>query len=136
MGWGGDDQVSSARSRLSRSRRVYGYRWCEAFRGFDGDHPACDASLDNMVAELAEMELLVSKVRRGLDQLGAALRLREKLRQLREGTAGRTDPEIETAHRLADRLEARARAAMSRGGTGRRRPNSSDWSDRKHRARV
>lgn len=104
--------MSRALSQTSRARRAYGYRWCDAFQGLDRDDPACDAWLDNMVAEIEEMELLVAQIRNGLDQLGGALRLREKLRQLREGTAGRTDAEIETAHRLADRLEARALAAM------------------------
>ena len=116
--------MHSALGRISRARRAYGYCWCDAFRGVDRNDPTRDAWLEKMVAEIEEMELLVSEVHHGLDQLGAALRLRQKLRQLREATAGRTDAEIETAHRLADRLEARALAAMSRGGNGRRRPIS------------
>src|SRR5436189_5348371 len=104
-------RASRALSRMSRARRAYGYCWRDAIQGFDRNDPACDAWLENMVAEIEKMELLVSEVRQGLDQLGGALRLREKLRQLREGTAGRTDAEIETARRLADRLQARGLAA-------------------------
>ena len=110
--------MSSALSRIRRARRAYGYSWCDAFRGVDRNDPRWEAWLEEMVAEVEEMELLISEVHHGLDQLGGALRLREKLRQLREGTAGRTDAEIETAHRLADRLEARALAAMSGGDGG------------------
>jgi hypothetical protein len=57
-------------------------------QGFDRDDPARDAWLEDMVAEIEKMELLVSEVRHGLNQLRGALRLREKLRQLPEGTAG------------------------------------------------
>ena len=115
--------MNSALGRISSARRAYGYRWCDAFQGFDRTDPAWDAWLENMVAEVEEMELLVAEVRHGLDELGGALRVREKLRQLRECTAGRTYAEIETAHRLADRLEARALAAVW-GGNDWRRPNS------------
>ena len=117
-------RMSRPLSQISRARRAYGYCWCDAFRGVDRNDPAWEASLENMVAEVKEMELLVAEVRHGLDQLAAALRLREKLRQLRGCTAGRTDAEIETAHRLADRLEARALAALSGAATGWRRPIS------------
>ena len=116
-------RMTKALSRIARARRAYGYRWCDAFQGFDRNDPACDACLENMVAEIENMESLIAEVQHGLDQLGGALRLREKLRQLRECTAGRTYAEIETAHRLADRLEARALAAVW-GGNDWRRPNS------------
>jgi hypothetical protein len=96
---------------------------CNAFQNFDRNDPAWDAWLENMVSEIEKMQSLVSEVRHGLDQLGGALRLREKMGHLREGTAGRTDAEIETAHRSpTDRLEARGLAAMSGGGNGWRRP--------------
>jgi hypothetical protein len=52
-------------------------------------------------------------------------RLGLKIRQLREATAGRTEPEIETARRLADRLEARrrGRAPARRHGAQEARAN-------------
>lgn len=106
-------RTNSTLDRISRARLGYGHRWCDAFQDFDRNDPALEAWLEKMVAEIEEMELLVAGIQHGLDQLGAAQRLREKLRRLREGTAGRTDAEIETAHRLADRLEARAVAALS-----------------------
>ena len=114
-------RMSRALSRISRARRAYGYRWCDAVQGFDRNDAAWDTRLKEMVAEIENMELLVSEVRHGLDELGGALRRREKLRQLREGTAGRTDAEIETARRLADRMETRGLAAISGGGNGSRR---------------
>ena len=113
--------MNSALGRISRARRAYGYRWCDAVQGFDRNDAAWDASLEDMVAEIEEMELLVSEVRQGLDELGGALRRREKLRKLREGTAGRTDAEIETAQRLADRMHTRGLTAISGGGNGSRR---------------
>jgi hypothetical protein len=116
--------MNSVLDRISRARLAYGHRWCDAFRGFARNDPALDAWLEKLVAEIEEMELLVAEVQHGLDQLGAARRLREKLRQLREGTAGRTDAEIETAHRLADRLEARALAALSGAAAGWQKPIS------------
>lgn len=109
--WAGKVVMRMSTARIGRARRAYGYRWCDAFQDIDRNNG--DAWLENMVAEVEKMELLVSEVRHGLDQLGGALRLREKLRQLREDTAGRTDAEIETAHRLADRLEVRGLAAIS-----------------------
>lgn len=118
MGCGSRDE---ALSRIRTARRAYGRRWCDAFRGYDPNDPTWDAWLETMLAEIEKMELLVFELRHGYDQLGGALRLREKLRQLREGTAGRTDAEIETASVLADRLQARRVAAMSDGGNGSRR---------------
>lgn len=105
--------------RISRARQAYGCRWCDAFVNID--RSGAEVWLETMVAEVEKMELLVAEIRHGVDQLGGALELREKLRQLREETAGRTDAEIETAHRLADRLEARGLAAISGRQRHRRR---------------
>ena len=103
-----------AEDRLRKARRAYGYRWGDMFTSLD-TYPIKDSELAAWEVELLREELdrmreFVAGVERDIDRRAAELRHREKVRQLREGTKGRTAAEIETARRLADRLEAKRRA--------------------------
>jgi hypothetical protein len=100
-------------TRVAKARRAYGYRWSDWLRWTDA-HPIDDPELavfwiEWLRDEIERMQELVDELKRDVDQRSVAQRRREKIRQLREGTNGRTDAEIETGKRLADRLEAKAK---------------------------
>jgi len=87
-------------------------RWATMFKSIDA-YPYKDAELqgyqiEQLEAELERLEWDLDWVKHTISERQAALRKREKIRQLREGINGRTPAEIETARRLADRLEAKS----------------------------
>jgi len=97
--------------RLRKARRAYGHRWFDALRALDTnpetDPDTAASQLERLREEMKWMGAVISMARADLDKRAAAHRRSQKIRQLREGTNGRTEAEVETAHRLADRLEAK-----------------------------
>jgi hypothetical protein len=102
-----------AENRVHKARRAYGYRWRDWLQWIDA-HPINDSpdlaafQIEVLRDELENMQDLVDDIERDIDQRSRVLRHREKIRQLREGTSGRTEAELETARHLADRLEVKA----------------------------
>jgi hypothetical protein len=101
----------AAERLLHAARKTYLTRWASWLRSLD-DHPPEDAEegrwrLDDLRGEVEFMRSYLDGFEADIARLARDLGQREKLRQLREGVNGRTEAEVQTARRLADRLEAR-----------------------------
>jgi hypothetical protein len=102
-----------AKDRLQRYWRAYLGRLDEMVEALEKNDDGSDPELTEWWWEcfrdhLESVSGYVAYYMEPVERFEKDKRLRDKITQLREGTSGRTEAEIETGRRLADRLEAKA----------------------------